>query len=475
MKIRKMHLVNFRCFQESEVDFESQLTVFVSNNGAGKTAVLDAVAYGLARYIRGLPGIRSPALKFSDIRITNNEVQADGCVLGWTAQDAETLIIWASIKKSDRADPVKLKKSSEQLVKNLVEAQPTGPKRIVTMADYVSDIMERHRADAAFELPVVVFYGTDRVVRKEIQRRRGFKKVFTRFDALQDSMFAETHFKKAFEWFNAIEDEERRDRIRLKDLGYEDPRVAAVRLAVERLLPDKHFNLRTEAKPLRLVIDRKLADGPVKTFRISQLSDGVRVILGMAMDLSRRMIEANPHLEPTQALQSSAIVLIDEIDLHLHPSWQQKVLDGFMSAFPNAQFIVSTHSPQVLSAVPADSLRVIKFEETSESSHPPESELSSAQLIIRDEYSFLKGAQAQYILETIFAVPARAPHLESTKNLERYKNMISEGTWDTPEGQELREKIDAWGAGFEAELGKLDIEIRLKRHERKKLSKDDKS
>jgi predicted ATP-binding protein involved in virulence len=475
MKIRKMHLVNFRCFQESEVDFESQLTVFVSNNGAGKTAVLDAVAYGLARYLRGLPGIRSPALKASDIRITHNEIQADGCVLGWTAQDAESLLNWASIKKSDRSDPVRLKKSSDQLVRNLLNAEPSGPKRVLTMADYVSDIMERHRADVIFELPVVVFYGTDRVVRKEIQRRRGFKKVFTRFDALQDSMFAETHFKKAFEWFNAIEDEERRERIRLKDLDYEDPRVAAVRLAVERLLPAKHFNLRTETKPLRLVIDRRLANGPVKTFRISQLSDGVRVILGMAMDLSRRMIEANPHLKPSQALHSSAIVLIDEIDLHLHPSWQQTVLDGFMAAFPNAQFIVSTHSPQVLSAVPASSLRVIKFEDSSQIADGSKDDLSPGQLIIRDEYSFLKGAQAQYILETIFAVPARAPHLESTKNLEKYRNMISEGTWDTQEGLELRSKIDAWGAGFEAELGKLDIEIRLKRHERTKLSKDTKS
>lgn len=474
MKIRKMHLVNFRCFQESEVDFESQLTVFVSNNGAGKTAVLDAVAYGLARYLRGLPGIRSPALKASDIRIVRNELQADGCILGWTAQDAENLINWGSIKKSDRSDPVRLKKSSDQLVANLINAEPYGPRRKLTMSDYVSNIMERHRTDDVFELPVVVFYGTDRVVRKDIQRRRGFVKTFTRFDALQDSMFAETHFKKAFEWFNAIEDEERRERIRLKDFDYEDARVAAIRIAVERLLPDRHFNLRTETKPLRLVIDRRLGSGPVKTLRISQLSDGVRVVLGMAMDLSRRMIEANPHLEPTKALNSSAVVLIDEIDLHLHPSWQQTIVDGFMSAFPNAQFIVSTHSPQVLSSVPADSLRVIKFEDLPESQHGSEKDQTSG-LIIRDEYSFLKGAQAQYILENIFAVPARAPHLESTQNLEKYKNMISDGTWDTPQGIELRKKVDAWGAGFEAELGRLDIEIRLKRHERMKLSKESNS
>ena len=72
-------------------------------------------------------------------------------------------------------------------------------------------------------------------------------------------------------------------------------------------------------------------------------------MLALAADLARRMIQGNPHLD--NPLESQAIVLIDEVDLHLHPSWQQRVLPDLIRTFPNAQFIVSTHSPQVLTTV----------------------------------------------------------------------------------------------------------------------------
>ena len=82
---------------------------------------------------------------------------------------------------------------------------------------------------------------------------------------------------------------------------------------------------------------------------LDQLSGGQRAVLALAADLAWRMAQGNPHLDGP--LRSEAIVLIDEVELHLHPSWQQRILNDLRRTFPNAQFIVSTHSPQVLTTV----------------------------------------------------------------------------------------------------------------------------
>lgn len=91
-----------------------------------------------------------------------------------------------------------------------------------------------------------------------------------------------------------------------------------------------------------------------------QLSSGFRTMLAVAMDLARRMAALNPHMEnPTE---SPGVVLIDEIDLHLHPRWQQLVIKGLVEAFPNVQFIMSTHSPQVLTTLREENILKLRWE-----------------------------------------------------------------------------------------------------------------
>ena len=108
-------------------------------------------------------------------------------------------------------------------------------------------------------------------------------------------------------------------------------------------------NPRIELNPLRFVVSQKSEEGQTEKLSLNQLSGGYRIVLALAADLARRMAQGNPHLN--DPLQSEAIVLIDEIELHLHPAWQQRILSDLMRTFPNAQFIVTTHSPQVLTTV----------------------------------------------------------------------------------------------------------------------------
>lgn len=66
-------------------------------------------------------------------------------------------------------------------------------------------------------------------------------------------------------------------------------------------------------------------------------------------DLARRIAIANPYRE--NPMEGEGIVLIDEIELHMHPSWQRRILGVLKQLFPNVQFIITTHSPQVLGSV----------------------------------------------------------------------------------------------------------------------------
>jgi len=131
--------------------------------------------------------------------------------------------------------------------------------------------------------------------------------------------------------------------------------LTAVREAIESMLP-KFKNPRIEINPLLFMIDWEQEDGTIKKFQIEQLSDGYRTVLAMVMDISSRMAEANPQL----GNHSPAIIMIDELDLHLHPKWQQTILSDLTRTFPHAQFIVTTHSPQILSTVKKEYIFILE-------------------------------------------------------------------------------------------------------------------
>ena len=116
---------------------------------------------------------------------------------------------------------------------------------------------------------------------------------------------------------------------------------------------------RIETRPLRFVVDQLMPDGSKRELRIEQLSDGYKIAIAMVADIAARMAEANPDKE--NPLTTSGIILIDEVDLHLHPQWQRTILKSLHSIFPNVQFIVTTHSPSVILGA-LDIAQVIKSE-----------------------------------------------------------------------------------------------------------------
>lgn len=423
MKLKRLHLKNFRCFEDLVIQFDDRLTVIIAENGAGKTAVLDAIAIGFGRLLTKLPGVVGRLAKDTDVRVQKGEKKAPFLALAWEAETYEgQALAWSGGRRRDAA--VKTQTVRDSLKPELLELVARGSKEL---DDYALRLIEADVEDRPYFLPVIAYYGTDRAIRDEVQRRRGFKKAFSRFEALSGALDPSSRFRSAFEWFNAMEDAERRERELQRDFDYRLPELDAVRAAIIRLLPPGFSKPRTEIRPLRFVIDREMPDGAVRTLRISQLSDGYRVVLGLAMDFARRMAQANSQLLPQglavmNPLDLPAIALIDEVDLHLHPKWQQHVLTDLMQVFKNTQFIVTTHSPQVLTAVKRENIRILDD--------------SGVQLPLRE----IKGTESAMALNEVMGVNS-VPPVEEAQWQADYIAKIENGTHEDAQGLELRMKL----------------------------------
>lgn len=433
MKLKNLYLKNFRCFDELTLDFDKQLTVIIAENGAGKTAILDAISLGFARYLTKIPGVKGHASKETDLRVFEDERKAPFMLLAWKAHTHDKReIIWSSERKRDAS-------INAATVRQHVDGTPFASllRGAKAMDEFALDIIQAESNAEPFFLPVIAYYGTNRAIREEVQRRRGFRRNFSRFDALHGALEPDSRFREAFEWFNAMEDEERRERETRRDFDYRHPALEVVRNAIERVLPG-HKNPRTEIRPLRFVIDKAMPDGSTSTLRITQLSDGYRVVLGLVMDLARRMVEANTGrlpdaLENTNPLDLPAIALIDEVDLHLHPRWQQRIVTDLMQTFTNTQFILTTHSPQVLTTVSRDNIRVLQQTEAGfEARKPDFSPLAHE-----------SGDALAKIMDT-----HREPELPLQNDIRRYELLVRAGQEGSEQAQQLCSELNDAGYQF---------------------------
>ncbi|MDD3353126.1 AAA family ATPase [Zoogloea sp.] len=427
MKLERLHLKNFRCFDDLTLEFGKRLTVIIAENGAGKTALLDAIAIGFGRYLTKLPGIAGRTAKETDLRVSSGERREPFMLLAWEARTYEDKpIVWALGRRRDAA--VTAATIRQQLAESQRALLARGLKEV---DEFTLSLVQAEADQRAYLLPIIAYYGTNRAIREEVQRRRGFKKNFSRFDALAGALDPDSRFRSAFEWFNAMEDVERREREARRDFDYRHPELQTVRTAIERLLPG-HKNPRTEIRPLRFVIDKIMPDGQMRTLRVSQLSDGYRVVLGLTMDLARRMAQANSRLAPqgnqiVNPLDLPAIALIDEVDLHLHPSWQQRIVTDLMQTFTNTQFILTTHSPQVLSTVKRENIRILGAD-------------STGRMVAQPPLSMTRGVSSADLLARIMNVDP-VPDVPEARMLADYQALIQQNLHDHDDGQALRAQL----------------------------------
>ena len=449
MHLKKISLRNFRCFEQLDLQLHPRLTVLVAENGGGKTAVLDGIAIGLSPVLRYLSSasqrLSGPGIQDIDFRIEslgkNDRVQL-----------ADVTQVCVETTRGLRWDhwraATKGKKPEDKI----------GQKEL---SDYAIKILDSLKTDQPDLFPIFTYYGVERGRLPVPQRLRGTKIDYSQpVAALIGALEPHNDFKEMLNWFDLEETTELRINKGRPPEEYEETEMlAAVRRVLEFLLggmyENPHFNPQH-----KFVVETTTGPGQLQ---VSQLSQGYQSMLAMGMDFSRRLVLANRHLDHETVFQvpeviqfvehwkqeqetpefvsptllAPAIMLVDEIDLHLHPSWQQRVLQDLMRAFPCTQFVVTTHSPQVLTTLTKENIRLLEQDEdgTWQAKEPDFSPLAH---------------EAGDALAAIMDTHPKPEIGNITNNIHAYEQLARAGKADSSEGRRLKALLENAGYEFTA-------------------------
>lgn len=311
MRIRQLNISNYRSFS-SEVKFEFQenLTVIAGINGKGKTAILEALALVLSRLLPKIAPARSGFRKISDLDVHEDQ--------------AETRI---AIKCNCANNPLDYSLTYTRATRE-IELSRIAPALRNAIRNGYGD---PNRADD--QAPLVVYYTTDRA---GYRFPKSLPQVVPSGQAMayNGALLNRTvDYKDFMARFRVISSQ-------VSTGHFNTNIIAAINRAISSFL-DGFTNLQFADNPPRLLIKKHR-----EVLDIRQLSDGERSFIALICDLTRRLALANPEL--ANPLLGAGVILIDEIELHLHPKWQLEVAEKLRTTFPNIQFIVTTHSPFII-------------------------------------------------------------------------------------------------------------------------------
>jgi predicted ATP-binding protein involved in virulence len=433
MILKQVHLTHFRCFQDLSVALHPRLNVFVGKNGQGKTAILEGIAIGLREILTLMLNEEVEGINFrpTDLRARLNESKPYMRV----TLETTTGLVWDRTEQRDHA-------------KHTLDQIPP-PKKSTQLWNELEQIITTRQDRKPIDLPVIAYYGIDRINREGVPlaQQRQFPKRFNRLKALENSLAPNLHhFEKMIDWFALQEDLERREREH--QTGYLSPVLQSVRQAISQMLPyasNPHTVINPLDFSLSFLLSIEYQPGQTSVVSLTQLSDGYRTLLALIMDLARRMAEANPHLQVP--LHAEAIVLIDEIELHLHPGWQQTILPDLQKTFPNTQFIVTTHSPQILTTVQKENLHLLEWH------------LENG-VNVSQQPTNTYGAESYRLLEEVLKVNSRPQNLTEVQKLKEYLRLVDYGEYDSEPALNLRQTLEQVFHTGDSALKLADMVIR---------------
>jgi len=423
MRIKKIKLENFRIFKDLEVKFpESNFITIIGKNGSGKTTFLDSIAHGLYTIIHDIllfeeQDYISSSFGYTDITTGHNHVKVKCDFKNNGTPFSSTSDYKAFI------EPIEINKVpflSAQLEANNLK-----------LKDLVG-------------FPILRYYRIERSLskteNKNVKTKKAVKnrKVKPYYNSLDGEL---PLFSELSSWWINEENYENEKKLEKEDLAFRNPSLEIIRKAVSNAFPillgnneeysdiqvkrrsDSNGNISDSNYSAELFIKVR-----GELIRMSQLSSGEKSIILLICDIARCLGIHNDF--SSDSLSKDGIVLIDEIDLHLHPNWQRRIIKTLRTVFPNVQFITTSHSPQILSSTKKED--VIFFEDGKEVG------------LLTDP----KGRDSNGILEEIFGVDERPSEVgqlveeifeisnSKNPNIENFKNKIHRLTelvaWDDP-------------------------------------------
>lgn len=385
MKIQKIEAQNYRGFKKLNLSFDENINLLVGVNGSGKSSILDLVAMFLNTFVIKLLGKSSRELDYAltmfDINIEAQET-IDKIVLSTNKNNNESNVLTWEIKRDFKGGKSNYKKLNA----------------------FVANYQASFRENENQSVPIFKYFHAQRSLSEKDKSAPSKKRyIAEQFKAYEGAFDRAFEFDKFMTWFLEEENKENRKKVSLKDFSYTNKQLESVRQAITSFLGNfpavKYENLRVEDRPFNVKSNEKSAfviDKNGQAYNLKQLSDGEKSLILMVADIAYRLALANPNAE--YCLTGEGIILIDEIDLHLHPAWQREVIPCLTKTFPNIQFLATTHSPQVLSNVSSDKVYLIE----------------DFEIVLNTPPTY--GNDSNTILEDLFEVNPRPLHTESKFN-----------------------------------------------------------
>jgi predicted ATP-binding protein involved in virulence len=455
MRLDQLEIHNYRCFGHLSIELHPELTVLIAPNGAGKTTVLDAARVALWPFVKGfdLGSQTGKAANINplDVRLAK---QADGnmepqlpsnvCATGCWSADL-TGKVWTQ--------------SRERIKANTKTLSDLGAKRLTNHAEGLQQ--QVRDGQTSVTLPLISYLGTSRLwfegrFTSHAEDTTLDLNEYSRTSGYLNCLSYSSSFKAFTAWYGWASRAYLESRIeafhrkaQLDDIGQRfEQTVQVVQAAVDALVKEAtgwHGLEYSQRYNQQLVMQHEQHG----VMPVDMLSDGLRNAIAMVADLAFRAYKLNPHFGAEAAFLTPGVALIDEVDMFLHPSWQQTILASLRKAFPRVQFIVSTHSPQVLSSVASESIR-----------------------ILRDGQVFAapagtEGAEPGRLLTTALGLDSERPSQNpATQELRAYLALVDQDQSNSAEALTLRKKLDARYQGNEPALLEADLLIENRKWEK---------
>jgi predicted ATP-binding protein involved in virulence len=412
VNLTKIRLKNYRRFADFEISFDPKLTVIAARNGQGKTTILEAIAAAFGPFVGAFDMGKSKHIERSDARYSRLGE-------GFENEQNFPVVIDAELATPD-----------VQWQRALLSAKSrTTTKEAAPLANWGKEFQVMLRTQPDVVLPLVCYYSSRRLWVSH--KNASSKAILTesRTAGYEDCLSSLSNYAQLQQWMRkatyAVIQQREQPGYELSNL---EPRLQGIKDAVNQVLAEEgwsgfHYSLVFE--------DLAMAHPDHGALPLSLLSDGVRAMISLAADLAFRCARLNGQLMELAPKQTDGIVLIDEVDLHLHPAWQQRVMASLRQAFPELQFIVTTHSPQVLTTVNREQIRIVRRDEEGHW-------LSEKPLI-----SPLAQESGDALASVMDVSPK--PPLEIVAKAHAYEQLVRGGKGQELEARELKATLDSLG------------------------------
>ena len=424
MFLESLVLRNFRGFSELKIEFTDRVTVIVGDNGAGKSTVLEAATIAAGTLTSAMDGLTNYGIKKSDAHYKyydlGNNVDAQ-------PQFPIEIIAKGSIEGKSVAWTRNLNSSNSR-------GGFSAAKELTVIANQYQERMRN--GDKELVLPIISYYGTGRLWAQHREKKKDTFEKNTRSNGYIDSLDGAANDKLMMNWFRkmTLQEFQRNQSI---------PVFTIVKKAMQQVFSDitGFSDVNVQYNPDTDDIDILYYDSNNEHIRIpmSKLSDGYKCTISLIADIAYRMALLNPQLLDNVLIETDGIVLIDEIDLHLHPMWQKRILKDLMDVFPKVQFVVSTHAPEVINSVKSNSVVILK---------------SNMALSTADE---TYGKDANTILREVMEVSSRPDDVR--KLFDQFYEYLDKENWKQAES--ILEQLESKVGNNDSEVNACRVRIEL--------------